>query len=206
MSDLEIFGPIVTGADVEDAVERTLKEWMQTYLRRMERHISKPPNWLPNPGSYIASSDWDHFPEEQVPAILMICPDAGRPEMDGKREYRTTFPIQIGIFVEGQDRRSSERLAKYYGAALRELLTHKGSLGNFAEATCWEGEQYGVHISDRSQRTFGTAEVKLSVEVRQVSRRLAGPAEPLKEPATEPGPLPTVTKNTPVQLTPQAIQ
>ena len=72
MSDLEIFGPIVTGADVEDAVERTLKEWMQTYLRRMERHISKPPNWLPNPGSYIASSDWDHFPEEQVPAILLI--------------------------------------------------------------------------------------------------------------------------------------
>jgi hypothetical protein len=139
------------------------------------------------------TSDWDAFPEEQVPAVLIICPSIDKPLMDGKREYRAVFPVRVGIRVESKDRRSSERLAKYYGGALRSLLIGKGSLGNFATATSWEGEEYGTHISDRTQRTFGTADVKLNIEVRRVVRRLSGPAVPATVPGTEPPAWPLFT-------------
>lgn len=202
MSDLEVFGPLVIATDVEDAVEATLKLWMQTYLERMVRHIGKPAGWLSPPKSYTVSSDFDHFPEEAVPAVLIICPNIDKPLMDGKREYRATFPIKLGIFVEARDRRSSERLAKYYAAALGELLLHKGSLGDFAIATTWEGDEYGTRVSDHSQRTFGSAEIKLAVEVRQVRKRLSGPGAVPPAPQTPPGPWPLVTKKTPVVLKP----
>lgn len=194
MSDLEIFGPIVLATDVEDAIEVTMKKWMPDYLAFTERHIGKPAEWLPRPNSYTVTSDWDAFPEESVPAVLIMCPAVDKPLMDGQREYRATFPVRVGIRVESKDRRSSERLAKFYGGAFRALLLAKGSLGNFAEATTWLGEEYGTHISDRTQRTFGTADVKLNIEVRNVVRRLTGPAVPSTKPETEPADLPRFTK------------
>jgi hypothetical protein len=178
---------------------------MATYLGRVNRAIGKPANWLPAPKSYTITSDWDHFPEEAVPAVLIMCPGIAKPLMDGKREYRAVFPVRVGIFVESQDRKSTDRLAKYYGAALRELLLHKGSLGNFATATAWEGEKYGTRVSDRAQRTFGTAEVELNIEVRRVVKRLSGPAAPLVDPTKAPGARPTVTKKTPVKITPEPL-
>lgn len=205
MSDLDIFGPLIVGTQPEEAVEATLKLWMETYLGRLNRAIGKPPHWLQAPKSYTITSDWDHFPEEGVPAVLIMCSGVAKPLMDGKREYRAVFPIRVGIFVESQDRKSTDRLAKYYGAALRELLLHKGSLGNFATATAWEGEKYGTRVSDRSQRTFGTAEVELNVEVRRVVKRLSGPAAPLTDPTKPPASWPTVTKNTPPKISPEPL-
>lgn len=205
MSDLEVFGPLVLATDVEDALEVTLKKWMATYLGFTERHIGKPANWLPAPKSYTVTSDFDAFPEEAVPAVLLICPGIDKPLMDGKREYRAVFPVRVGIRVESRDRRASERLAKYYAGALRSLLVAKGSLGDFAEATTWTGEEYGTHVSDRSQRTFGSADIKLNIEVRKVVKRLTGPAEPAKDPSVPPLAWPTVAHITPVVLTPQHI-
>lgn len=205
MSDLEVFGPLIIGTQPEEAVEATLKLWMATYLGRMNRAIGQPANWLQVPQSYTITDDWDHFPEEAVPAVLIMCSGIEKPLMDGKRFYRAIFPIKVGIFVESQDRSSTRRLAKYYGAALRELLLHKGSLGDFATATAWDGEEYGTRVSDRSQRTFGTAEVKLNVEVRQVVKRLSGPAVPLADPTKAPPAWPIVTKPTFPKISPEPL-
>lgn len=202
MSDLQIFGPVVLATDVEDVIESTMKLWMTTYLGLIVRHIGKPPGWLPPPKSYTVTSDWDSFPEEAVPAVLISCPDVENPLMDGQRTYRAIFPVDVGIRVESKDRRSSERLAKYYGGAVRALLLAKGSLGDFAEATTWTGEKYGAHVGDRSQRTFGTADIKFNIEVRQVAKRLTGPATVPVEPGVPPPSWPTVTHNTPVVLKP----
>jgi hypothetical protein len=205
MSDVEVFGPLVLATDVEDAVEATLKLWMATYLGFVDRHIGRVSPWLLPPKSYTVTSDWDAFPEEQSPAVLIMCPGVTKPLMDGKREYRAIFPVSIGVRVEAPDRRSTERLAKYYGGAIRALLSGKGSLGDFAVATTWEDEKYGTHVSDRSQRTFGSADLKFNVEVRQVVRRLSGPAEPLKAPGVAPAAWPKVTHNTPIVEKPEAI-
>lgn len=203
-SDLEVFGPLVIDTQLPEAVEATLKLWMQTYLQRLERAISKPVNWLPPPQSYTITSDWDHYPEEALPAVLIMCPGVTKPKMDGRREYRGVYPVRVGIFVEARDRVSTDALAKYYGTALRELLLQKGSLGDFATATAWAGADYGTRVSDRSQRTVGTAEIKLEVEVRAIVRRLSGPVEPITTGLAPPS-LPEVTRETPVKLEPKPL-
>lgn len=190
MSDLDTFGQFIVPTEVDDAAQNTLEKWIGTYLRLVERRIKKPKNWLPNPRSYIVSSDFDHFPEEQLPAVIIESQGtAGKPKMDGGRYYRTEFRVKVSVFVEASDRRSTERLTKYYITALRLLVIQKGSLGGFAIASCWEDESYSVQTNDRTQRTIGTATVTFNVEVREVGKRLSGPSEPIE---TEPGPIPTV--------------
>lgn len=199
MSDLEIFGPLVMGTDVEDAIKATLETWFETYLAFVEREIVRrghkvPGGKLPLPRSYTVSSDWDHFPEEQVPAVMVMAPKMEKPRRDGKRTYRADFPFAVGIFVEGQDRSSTERLAKFYGAAIRALITGRGDLGGFANATVPTSEDWGRHISNRSQRTFGTAEVCFVTEVLNIGRQGGGPLEVPAKPKTEPGANPRLTK------------
>lgn len=195
MSDLEVFGNFKLPTEIDDAVQGTLEQWIGTYLRLVERRLGKEMGWLPNPKSYIVSSDFDHYPEEQLPAIIIESRGtAGRPKMDGTKYYRSEFGIKVSVFVEASDRRSTEQLAKYYVAALRLLVMQKGSLGGFAIASCWEDESYSAFTSDRTQRTIGTATVSFNVEVREVGQRLSGPSVPIE---TEPGAIPKATKVTP---------
>ena len=213
--DLDQFGPVVIATQFDEAVQNTLEEWAPTYLRFIERQLGLEPEWLSNPRSYVVTSDWDHFPEEKLPAILIMSSEIAKPEMDGRKEYRAHFPIDIGIFVSAKDRKSTEKLAKYYGAAIRTLLLQNGSLSTKAQreakapgiavTTAWEGEKFDVHEADTSQRTIGTAEVKFSTEVRQIVTRLGGPKEPLPPPQGEPAGWPTVTKTTPIVIDAEPI-
>lgn len=203
MSDLETFGPLVLGTEPEEALQDTLEQWMETYLAFVVRKINRPDFTLPLPRSYAVSSDFDHFPEEALPAILIMCEGIRDPKKDGRGQYRATFPLKVGLFVEGRDRKSSEQLAKFYAGAIRGLVTAKGSLGNFATATTWTDEKY--HVADRNQRTIGRAEVCFNTEVRGVVRRLSGPAAPIPapQPGTELPSLPRV-KGGSVGLAPQS--
>jgi len=203
MSDLEVFGPLVLATDVENAYVATLKLWMPTYLGFVERHIGDEFGTLPLPGSYTFSSDFNHFPEEQLPAILISSDKLAHPQPDGTKAYRATFPMKVGVAVSSQDRTSSERLAKIYAGVIRSIFTDKGSLEDFAVATDWLSEDYGVHVSEASARTFGAAQLEFQTEVRNVSRRFAGPQEPSSTPGVEPGALPLITQQTPVGSKPQ---
>jgi hypothetical protein len=203
--DHDVFGSIIVATEVEDALKATIEEWAPTYLRFLERHLGKEPMWLPNFRSYVVTSDFDHWPEEQLPAILIISPEINKPAPDGNKDYRADFPINVGVFAAGNDRSSSEKLVKYYGAALRALLLQKGNLGGIATATVWDGEKFDVHVPEAGKRTVGTAEIELTTEVRQVVRRLGGPSEPLPPPEAEPSPWPLVEHVTPVKLDPEDL-
>lgn len=193
MSDLQRYGPLVLGTDVEDAVKATLQEWMPDYLAWVSRHIGKP-GFLRPPGSFEVTSDWEHFPEEKLPAILIVCAEAVNPEKDGRKEYRATWTLRVGAFVSARDRTSSERLAKYYAGVIREIINAKGSLGQVGWASTWKGERYVPEVTARAQRTISSAEVRFDVQARHVSSWLIGPSvpSPVVEPAVEAPALPTV--------------
>lgn len=193
MTDIDIFGTLILATQVEDAAQKTLETWMSTYLRRVERLISREAFWLPNPGSYEATNSFDHWPEEQLPAILIMCPGiAGRPTRDGERNYRVPFKLDIGVVVSADTRKNTERLAKYYAGALRNLIVNKGSLEGFAIGTVWIDENYKNNKSERTQRTLTCAELTFETEIYGVVKALAGPATVPTEPATEPPNNPTV--------------
>jgi hypothetical protein len=211
--DLDQFGPIVIATALDAAVKNTLQEWMPTYQRFIEREGGLASEWLPKPRSYTISSDFTHYPEEQLPALLIMSKELSKPRMDGRKEYRVDAPFCIGAFVSAKDRNSSEALAKYFGAVIRALIVQKGGLANaqqrekgepgLAVTTEWTGEKFDVHESDTSKRTIGTVEVEFVAEIRQVVQRLGGPKEPLPAPQAEPSPWPTVNKLTPVKIDPE---
>jgi hypothetical protein len=211
--DLDQFGPLVVATELDQAIKATLEEWMSTYLRYVERHLGLGPDWLLSPRSYTIAPDFDHYPEEQLPALLIVTKEIAHVEMDSRRQYRATIPFCIGVFVSAKDRLTSDALAKYYGAVVRPLISQKGSFATkeqreneepgIAVTTAWAGEKFGVHETDASRRTIGTAEVEFATEVRQVVQRFGGPKEPLPPPQAEPSPWPEVTKLTPVKIDPE---
>ncbi|MGZ4530809.1 MAG: hypothetical protein ACXVXP_00485 [Mycobacteriaceae bacterium] len=203
MSDVQTFGSLVLGTDVSDAVTLTLQTWFPTYLAMMDRRLaSLNLGSLPAPGSYVTSSDPRHWPEDQPPAVVVAVPGTlGQPKRDGSRNYRAFWDVRVIVFVTASDRESTERLAKYYGAAVRLLLLNKGSLGNFAAGTEWYGEFYETKIADRDQRTLGSCENRFSVDVRDVVRALGGPPAPI---TTQPADWPEAT-SVKATLTPTAI-
>lgn len=180
MSDANIFGNLVGGYEVDDAVAATLQKWSDTYLERQCRKIGQPFGWLPSPGSYVFTNDPHYFPEDQPPVAVIAVPGTvGSPIRDGRKYYRAQWDVRLTIFVQTTDREDTERLAKYYGAAFRELILQKRSLGGFAEGITWHAEDYGTRVSDRDQRTLGACELRFSVDVRDVVLTLAGPAVPI---------------------------
>lgn len=179
MSDANIFGSLITGDDVDQAVLLTLQTWAATYLERMCRKIGEPPGWLPYPNSYVRTNDPHYFPEDVPPVVVIAVPGTmEQPIRDGWKYYRAKWELCLTVFVQAGDRDATERLAKLYGAAFRELLMHKRSLGGFAEGIAWHGENYAVRVSDRDQRTLGSCENRFAVDVRDVVQTLAGPPTP----------------------------
>jgi hypothetical protein len=212
--DLDWFGPLVAATQVDDAIKATLEEWMATYLRFVERSVGLEKEWLPDVKSFTISPDFDHYPEEQLPAVLIVTKEIPHTAMDGQKQYRATIPFGVGAFVSARDRASSDRLAKYYGAGIRALIAQQGDFRSkeqrekgergIAVTTAWAGEKFGVHDTDTSKRTIGTAEVEFATEVRQMVQRLGGPKEPLPPPWAEPSPWPEVRHLTPVKIDPES--
>lgn len=202
MSDLNIFGPMVVDTELGTAIEATLEQWLPTYLAYINRALVAAGinvgGDLPAPGAYVHSSDANHFPEETPPAVVIAIPGTlGEPRRYGGT-YRAFWDVRIVCYVDGPSRDLTEALAKYYATAIRGVMVHKPSLGNFADATVWRGTQYGTRVSDRSQRTLGSCEVRFSVDVRDVVQEFAGPQNPI---TSIPADWPTATT---VKVTPSA--
>ncbi len=194
MSDLQVFGPVIIGTDVEDAVSTTLTTWLPAYLRWIERARGLTANWLPKQASITVSNDLDHWPEEGLPSVQIVCPGlADRPIRRG-RFYEACWNVSLAAYVSAQDRSSTERLAKYYAAALRVLMIQQSGLGSppFATGVSWLGESYDTNLPDRAQRTLGRAVEHFSVQVDSVAQSLGGPVTVPTDPVPPAADLPTV--------------
>jgi len=191
MSDEQTYGSLVLATDVEDGATLTLQTWLPQYLGRVSRQIGQASNFLPVPGSYTVANDPTHWPEDQPPTVVLASPGTmGQPKRSG-RLYRAQWQLQVVVFVSSQDRSSTERLAKYYGGAVRSLLLQKADLGGIAAGVEWNGEKYDVRIADRDQGVLGSCSNTFCVDVRDVVQALGGPL--LGDPSVPPPDYPTAT-------------
>ena len=67
MSSSNLFGEIVTGGMVERAVRDTLALWIDDYLGELERLEGYAPGSVKRPLGYVTSSEFDKWPEDQLP-------------------------------------------------------------------------------------------------------------------------------------------
>lgn len=192
MSSDAPFGPTNGRTEVGNGVEATLSEWMPTYLGFETRKLASlgvttsqglAVGNLPAPGAYVHSSDPNHFPEEQPPAVLICIPGTmDTPLQDGSRNYRTFYDVRLTVFVTAATRDDTEALAGYYSEALRMVILQKPALNGVSQGVKWLGESFDVRINDDDQRTLGSAENRFRVDARNVVQAFAGPMTPTVTP------------------------
>lgn len=178
---MTVFGPIVHAGQVEQAAEQTLRAWLPTYLREIERQHGRAQLALPAPRSWITLSQGDRpedWPESGLPAVLLMCPGlASQPEREGSGRYRARWDLQCGVVVSASRPAATRELAQLYGAAVRATVLQRPSLGGFAQAVTWTDEENGDMPPDDS-RSLGYVAVTFTVDVLEAVDALAGPAAP----------------------------
>ena len=179
MSTPSIFGRIVTGADVEEAAMHTLKLWSSTYLAELERQHGLTAGDLPRVRSWTTAPSFDKWPEDQLPAMVLVSIGlGGPPEKRRSSVYTARWLLSIAAVVSASTQQQSHRLAELYVAAHRALLLNRQSLDGFgADGTDWLEESYDDMPYDDA-RSLGWGIAHFTVQVDDVQTVHAGPTTP----------------------------
>lgn len=173
-----VFGPIITGGDVEQWVLDTLRTWLSTYLAEVERQHGYSGHDLARPRGWAIGPTPDKWPEDQLPAVYVASRGVPAPPLkDGYHGYRGRWLVEPGVVVSARTQAETHTLAMLYGAAIRAVVIQRPSLGGNAEAADWLGESYDDLDYDDTRSLYGVRQL-FSVEVVDVTLGDAGPTAP----------------------------
>lgn len=192
---VQVFGPIITGSDVLDAVQDTIATWQTTYLAEIERRTDRTAQALPLIRNYTRTPDFAGWPEDQLPSCLLVCPgleNAPVQHADGTMDM--TWSVGVAIVVSASTLAATNDLAKVYAAAIRTLLLQQPSLGGFAQGLSLTDESYDDMASDDG-RSLAAGQVVFNVDVRSIGNAHMGLPAPPEDPYTDPQ-LPEVSTTT----------
>ena len=191
---MTIFGDIVTGADVEAAVQATIERWMPDYLAEVGAKYGYARGSLPLFRSFVPSLTIDTFEEDQTPSCVIVSPGTLSNPEKRQRAMHARFALGIGCIVSGKDKDNTRLLARIYAAAVRTLIIQKPSLGEFAEGVNWISERYdAITALESASRTLGAGVLQFGVDVGYVNQAYGGPMAPT-DPTVPPGDWPEVEK------------
>jgi len=199
LSASNIYGQIIDGDTVEQAVVASLNIWISDYLGEMERLKGYAANTIERPHGIVTSSEFEKWPEDQVPVILVMAAATGKPKKHEQGKYEATWTVGIAPVVSDINQPETRKLAMTYAAAIRAAIVQhkllKSSLHaqGFASSTEWQGEDYS-DIAFSDTRTLGSARVMFAVAVDDVVTAIAGPREPSITPSIDPGNWPGVQR------------
>ncbi len=176
---MTVFGNLSGGDEVDAALLSVLNEWMPTYLRAVakDREIEE----LEAPRSIVAVSEFDRFPEQQLPAIVVVNPGTEPNPTRRPGHYDAKWPIRLCVEVSAAKQSEVRRNAQLYLIAAREAILRKRSLGHGMKGTDWGGETYDLVESDK-RRSLGGASASFVIERENVAQIGGGPADPDSEP------------------------
>jgi hypothetical protein len=196
----EIFGRIWHPGRLEDAVLDTLKTWLPTYLNEVceqetERLGLDTPKTLGLPQSWAVVSDYDRFPEESLPAIIVAAPGLdGDPDREGDGTVHTTWRFEVSVTLTAPDGRTTRRNAQLYLAAIIACLLQRRSLGEDMTSIDLVDADY-VDVPNEKRRTQIAAAAAFTAQIDGMVTDLAGPGTP-EPPDPMPETWPTVTETT----------
>lgn len=189
----DVFGPIVTGSQIEQAVAKTLRKWYPTYLAEIERQLDMEKGLLKHPQNYTNRNSFDAQAGEKTPKIVVISPGTdGTPTKNGT-SWRATWRVGVGIAVGAKTEEEADRQLKaYVGAARAILIQNVETISQMGlptvEETQWLGESYD-DLDDIPQQhiLYKAATLLFTVDINVVTARRGGPEVPvLSVPATYP--------------------
>lgn len=191
---MSVFGPLVDGSQVEVWTRDVLRTWMATYLGELERRTGRAAGSLPLPRSYVTVNDFTRWPEDQLPAVIIVSPGlAAEPTRRGSGDYHASWVIDVGVIVSAATHAATRDLAKLYALAVRAALLQHRSLGGNATNVDWLDESYD-DLPPEPERTLAAGLGRFHVAVDGVVNTDAGTArpDPPPDPAVAPADWPTV--------------
>jgi hypothetical protein len=173
-----IFGPIISGGDVEQWCLDLLRKWTSTYLAEKERQDGLTAGDLQRPRFYGVTVSFDQWPEAQLPSVLVISIGlAERPLQKGDGSYTGRWEMGVGCVCSARTEDEAHAMAMRYMAALRVLFLQRPSLEGHAAGVDWLGEQYDQLGFDES-RSLAGGFGQFTVEVDGIALAKAGPVTP----------------------------
>jgi len=130
-----LIGPLVSTWDVEQAVIKTIKVWLNVYLAEVEEQrglqrgsIGRPPTPESIHGGTEEAIAWK---QDELPAVIVVVVPNGEPEVSASVGYVQAYEVTvycIGMGDEGvqqtQPEDSARQQVAHFGAAVMALLQH----------------------------------------------------------------------------------
>ncbi len=173
-----VFGRVVSAAQLEKAVLATLKEWMPDYLPEMENQFELKKNSLTVPLNYINRNSFDFQLGEDLPLVCAVSPGIeGQPQMIGHNQYRAMWNMGVGVVMGAMTEELANDQVKAYGAAVRKILLDKQTLGGFPGIAqiILVGENYPDLDVPNAHQNMKSAAVYFLIDVEDVVTARHGP-------------------------------
>lgn len=200
MTATNVFGPIVTLRTVEQGMAAFLRIWFLDYLAEVERREGYQPGEIERPHGIPVASEFDKWPEEQIPCLLVLSSGLASPaDRLGDGSWTTIWQIAVAPVVKSTDEDEVRRLASAYTAAVRTAVMHKRGLEGLGRVVRWVDEVYDGGPLER-RRTHAVGRFVCDVEIDSTIEDGGPliPSSPPLDPETvwpppdDPGPWPDV--------------
>lgn len=195
------FGPVFNFTQVERWILDTAELWFPTYLAEAERQAGEPERTFAPVKSFITANEWDSWPEEHLPCMLVMDTGLGEaPRRTGEGKWSVRRLFGVSLIVQATTRSDVRWSSGLYGAAARSLLLQHQSLGHpdHIGGLDWTDERPAPIPSDDT-RNIGAQIALYVVDIKNVADEGGVPrgpqfpeTPPSAEPYTPPDDLPVV--------------
>jgi hypothetical protein len=172
----DVYGPIVGGMTIQEAMYNTIQKWLPAYIYEFNRNLGGnilaiPKEYRVKPANRVLSRDLE------ASVLCVVNGTTGTPSTTGLTT-RATWNAEVSVCVSGSmDWQETQAITHAYGAALRVAVAQHQSLGNVVSTTKWMGEKY-LEGERTSTRTMGLIVINFQVTTASTMNINGGPPSP----------------------------
>jgi hypothetical protein len=168
---VSVFGTIVLPTDVEQAITALLKEWMDTYLREMERKTDRE-NTLPSIRAWGLGEVEDRLSGQEPPFLTVEC---GKITRLGKADaYGGVCDVTLATITRSEKSLDRVRELSHLYTIAASLILIQQQLP--VSEVLWVDDEYGI-LSDETRRYLARGEAHFTVNIPVMAQIDAGPTE-----------------------------
>jgi hypothetical protein len=189
-------GPLFSPHLIEEAVLSQLMRRLPLYSKAAEEQFSVK---LPEIESWgLVDEDDDRWPEQALPAVVVIADETRNVEEHTDGWYRASWPFSVTVWIEHPQRVWARKIAQIYGAVVQAALLQRRSLGLEAGLLRWEGQK--LPFQAEQSRTQAISLNSFSVVIDEAVNWRNGPKDDTDLPEEPPGPDPEATEEPDIVL------
>lgn len=178
-----MFGDLIESTDVQNAAEETIAKFLKDYVAEYERQREIAAGTIDLIETYTQVNEFRDWAGNETPVCVIVSPEL--PEVHKKGDtYIGLFPLGIGLIVQANNRANTNRMARAYGAIIRQLLVQQAGLGGLASGLTFESEKYN-DVPEGEDRAQASAQAIFTVEVPGIVDSRKGIVVPSEDPYGE---------------------